>query len=320
MVKNREIAHPAGHPHRHREPSTVHHANVNRPPSNNDAAEQLYRLVVEYDRRGDVYNAVKLCKRLARMAPDWSVPFAFLSRTYRSRLEWKPTFQYCLRAVEHNPFDENLWETLGIAATALGEWETARYAWNQLGFHFKPSAEALHLDLGIIPLRLNPATQPEVVAARRINPVQATIESIPQPSSGRCYKDLVLVENKPNGQLYQQSKKLPIHDELQLLKSSNWHTFSVLLYTDSSADVDTLANLCLSANLGFDNWSNATRFFQPNLHRNVAEYFDQAIFGKTEREVFLVAMAAKQVKEVEKVLATWRVITLRECGGVELLH
>ncbi len=290
----------------------------------NDAAEQLYRLVVEYDRRGDVYNAVKLCKRLARMAPDWSVPFAFLSRTYRSRMEWKPTFHYCLRAVEHNAFDENLWETLGIAATALGEWETARFAWNQLGFHFKPSAEALHLDLGIVPVRLNPTTQPEVVAARLINPVQAIIESIPQPSSGRCYKDLVLVENMPNpqgatGHLYQESKKLPIHDELQPLKSSNWHTFSVLLYTDASSDVDTLANLCLSASLGFDNWSNATRFFQPNLHRNVAEYFDHAIFGKLEREVFLVAMAAKQVKEVEKVLANWRVITLRECGKLEML-
>ncbi|MCC6725663.1 MAG: hypothetical protein IT258_14235 [Saprospiraceae bacterium] len=292
---------------------------MNRSPFNNDAAEQLYRLVVEYDRRGDVYNAVKLCKRLARMAPDWSVPFAFLSRTYRSRMEWKPTFHYCLRAVEHNAFDENLWETLGIAATALAEWETARYAWNQLGFHFKPSKEALNLDLGIIPLRLNPLTQPEVVAARRIDPVRAVIESIPQPSSGRRYGDLVLMENKPQAQLYQQHKTLPIHDELQLLKSSNWHTFSVLLYTDSAADVDALANLCLSASLGFDNWSHATRFFQPNLHRNVAEYFDQAIFGKMEREVFLVAMSAKQQNEVEHLLETWRVITLRECGQVEQL-
>lgn len=285
----------------------------------NDAAEQLYRLVVEYDRRGDVYNAVKLCKRLARLAPDWSVPFAFLSRTYRSRMEWKPTLHYCLQAVEHNAFDENLWETLGIAATALGEWETARYAWNQLGFHFKPSAEALYLDLGIVPVRLNPTSQPEVVAARRIDPVRAVIESIPQPSSGRRYKDLVLVENRTANQLYQHSKKLPIHDELQLLKSSNWNTFSVLLYTPSSTDVDTLANLCLSANLGFDNWSNATRFFQPNLHRNVAAYFDQAIFGKVEREVFLVALAAKQVQEVERVMEAWRVITLRAHGAVEAL-
>ncbi|MBI1226177.1 MAG: hypothetical protein GC192_13160 [Bacteroidetes bacterium] len=287
----------------------------------NDAAEQLYRLVVEYDRRGDVYNAVKLCKRLARMAPDWSVPFAFLSRTYRSRMEWKPTFHYCIKAVEHNAFDENLWETLGIAATALGEWKVARYAWNQLGFDFKPSAEALHLDLGILPVRLNPSTQPEIVAARRIDPVRYVIESIPQPSSGRRYKDLILVENRPNpnGIFYHQNKKLPIHDELQLLKSSNLHTFSVLLYTEAPSDVDTLANLCLSANIGFDNWSNATRFFQPNLHRNVAEYFDQAVFGKNEREVFLVAMAAKQQNEVEAVLESWRVITLREFGQIEML-
>ena len=285
---------------------------------NNDAAEQLNRLVVEYDRRGDVYNAVKLCKRLARLAPDWSVPFAFLSRTYRTRMEWKPTFHYCLRAVEHNAFDENLWETLGIAATVLGEWEIARYAWNQLGFHFKPSAEALHLDLGIVPVRLNPATAPEIVAARRIDPVRASIESIPQPSSDRRYKDLVLVENKPTGQFFQSNKKLPIHNELQVLKSSNWQTFSVLLYTSSQAEVDTLANLCLSANLGFDNWSNATRFFQPNIHRNVAEYFDRAIFGKQEREVFLVAMAAKQKAEIEAVLESWRVITL--CGNSSVEH
>lgn len=293
-------------------------------PEHNDAAEQLYRLVVEYDRRGDVYNAVKLCKRLARLAPDWSVPFAFLSRTYRSRMEWKPTLHYCLRAVEHNAFDENLWETLGIAATALGEWETARYAWNQLGFHFKPSAEALHLDLGIVPVRLNPTTAPEIVAARRIDPVRASIESIPQPSSGRRYKDLILVENRPNptgvgGQFFQASKKLPIHDELQLLKSSTWQTYSVLLHTSSQNDVDTLANLCLSANLGFDNWSNATRFFQPNIHRNVAEYFDRAIFGKQEREVFLIALAAKQMSEVKAVLESWRVITLKEFGSVEML-
>ena len=104
----------------------------------------------------------------------------------------------------------------------------------------------------------------------------------------------------------------------QELKSSNWQTFSVLLYTSSQAEVDTLANLCLSANLGFDNWSNATRFFQPNIHRNVAEYFDRAIFGKQEREVFLVAMAAKQKAEIEAVLESWRVITL--CGNSSVEH
>ena len=290
--------------HRHEEHSNVEH---------------LYRLVVEYDRQGDVYNAVKLCKRLAKLAPDWSAPFAFLGRMYRSRQEWKPTFHYCLCAVEHNPFDENLWETLGLAATALGEWETARYAWNQVGFHFKNSDEALKLDLGVVPVRLNPFTQPEIVAVRRIDPVRASIESIPQPSSGRRYKDLILIESKPNARLFQQNKKLAVHDELQLLKQSTWRTFTTLLHTESQRDVDTLANLCLEADLGFDNWSNASRFFLPNLHEKVSEYFDQAIFGKLERDNFLVAIAARDSQAVAAILKSWEVITLKKSGNPECL-
>ncbi|MBI5915027.1 MAG: hypothetical protein HY842_06590 [Bacteroidetes bacterium] len=282
-------------------------------------SERLYQLVVEYDRRGDVYNAVKLCKHLAKLAPDWSAPFAFLSRMYRSRHEWKPTFHYCLKAVEHNPFDENLWETLGLAATALADWETARYAWNQLGFDFKNSGGALHLDLGIVPVRLNPFTQPEIVAARRLDPVRARIESIPQPSSGRRHKDLILIEHKPAGRFFQQNKKMQVHDELDLLKQSTWNTYSALLHTDSQRDVDTLANLCLEAEIGFDNWSNATRFFQPNLHKNVSEYFDQAIFGKLERDVFLVAMAARGVDDLTAVLKNWEVITLKKFEAPEWL-
>lgn len=281
--------------------------------------EHLYRQVVEYDRRGDVYNAVKLCKRLVKLAPDWSAPFAFLGRMYRSRQEWKPTFHYCLRAVEHNPFDENLWETLGLSATAIGEWETARYAWNQLGFHFKKSDEELDLDLGVVPVRLNPFTQPEIVAVRRIDPVRATIESIPQPSSGRRYKDLILMESKPNARLFHQNKKLPVHDELQLLKQSPWRTFTTLLHTDSLRDVDTLANLCLEAGLGFDNWSNASRFFQPNLHEKVSEYFDHSIFGKLERNNFLVAIAARDAHAVTAILKNWEVITLKKYDEPECL-
>lgn len=281
--------------------------------------EHLYRQVVEYDCRGDVYNAVKLCKHLAKLAPDWSAPFAFLSRLYRSRQEWKPTLHYCMRAVEHNPFDENLWETLGLAATVEGDWETARYAWNQLGFHFKKSDEALHLDLGLAPVRLNPFTQPEIVAVRRIDPVRARIESIPQPASGRRYQDLILIENKSHHQLFYQNRKMAVYDELQLLKPSPWRTFAVMLQTGLQKDADTLANLCLEAGIGFDNWSNASRFFQPNLHEKVSEYFDQSIFGKLERENLLVAIAARDKKTVTAILQNWEVITLKKSGEPECL-
>ncbi len=274
--------------------------------------ERLYRQVVEYDHRGDVYNAAKLCRRLAKLAPDWSAPFAFLGQMYRSRNEWKPTLHYCLKAVENNPFDEKVWETLGLAATVLGEWEVARYAWNQLGFQFKNSDLELHLDLGVVPVRLNPRTQPEIVVARRIDPVRAMVESIPQPSSGRRYKDLILIENRPNGRLFFQNSALQVHEEVELLKQSPWRTFATTLHTNSLEDVDTLAKLCLEAELGFDNWSNAARFFLPNLHPKVAEYFDYSVFGRLERDAFLVALAARETTAVLSVLKNWSVITLKK--------
>ncbi|MCB0519640.1 MAG: hypothetical protein H6577_08295 [Lewinellaceae bacterium] len=282
-------------------------------------AEQIYRQVVEYDRRGDVYNAVKLCKRLARLAPDWSAPFAYLSWVYKLRREWKPAYHYCLRAVEINPFDERTWETLAIAATALAEWETARQAWNQLGYEFKKSDEALHLDLGLVPVCLNPASRPEIIEAHRIDPVRASIESIPQPSSDRRYKDLILIDSKAESHFFQHGKRLPVHHELQLLKQSTWRTYAVLLETDTTHDVQTLAQLCEEASLGFDNWSNASRFLGPGLHPKVTEYFDYTIFDNLERDSFLVALAARQEKEIIAVLKSWEVISLKNFYGLECL-
>jgi tetratricopeptide (TPR) repeat protein len=281
--------------------------------------ENLYREVVKYDRAGDVYNAVKLCKYIARMAPDWSAPFAYLGRIYKCRQEWKPSYHYSLRAVENNPFDDNTWEHLALAATALEEWETARRAWNQLGFEFKKSDEALRLDLGIIPACLNPGTHPEIVEVSRIDPARAIIQSIPQPSSGHRYRDLILLDVNPIRHHHINGRKMPVYDELQLLKQSPWRTFAVLLHTSSRKDVNTLAQLCDEASLGFDNWSNATRFFNPGLHPKVSEYFDYTIFGQLERDTFLVAIASRSEPAVVKVLQSWEVISLHPYSGLERL-
>ena len=285
-----------------------------------DEIEELYRKAVAYGQRGDVYNAVKLCKLIVRKSPDWSAPYAYLSNIYKGRNEWKPTLHYSEKAIEYNPFNETTWENLALAATALESWKKARLAWNQLGFRFKDSNEELRLDLGFIPVRLNPSTQPEIVEATRIDPARAIIESIPQPSSGRRFKDLMLLNSKPNKDFILHGKKLGVFDELQVLKSSLWRTYAVVLQTGSQEDVDIFANLCHEADLGFDNWSNAARFFQSNLHPKVMEYYDNAIFGKLKREAFIVAIAARRDEDVEEVLKNWEIISLKKYGGLEWLY
>ncbi|MEO1260448.1 MAG: hypothetical protein AAFZ15_16750 [Bacteroidota bacterium] len=285
-----------------------------------DEIEELYRQAVAYGQRGDVYHAVKLCKLIARKSPDWSAPYAYLSNVYRNRNEWKPALHYSEKAIEYNPFNEVTWENLALAATAMESWKTARHAWNQLGFRFKNNDEEISLDLGLVPVRLNPTTQPEIVEATRIGPARAIIESIPQPSSGRRYKDLVLLNNKPNKDFVLHGKKLGVFDELEILKSSLWRTYAVILQTGSQEAADTLANLCGEAGLGFDNWSNATRFFQSNLHPKLMEYYDQAIFAKMEKDAFIVAIAARRDEDILEVLKNWEIITLQKFSDLEWLY
>lgn len=282
-------------------------------------AEELYRKAVEYGHRGDVYNAVKLCKLVARLSPDWSAPYAYLGGIYRSRKEWRPALHYCQKAVTHNPLNDAVWENTALAATALGQWAKAREAWNHLGFKFKISEEEPHLDLGIVPICLNPGTQPEVVEAHRIDPARAVIMGIPQPSSGRRFRDVVLLETKANRSVVINQKKLGTFDEIERLQASHFRTWAVVLLTDSQADVDTLAKLCVEADMGFDNWSNAVRFFQSHLHPKVSEYFDRAIFGQQKKDFFLVALAARKQAEVEWVLRAWEIISLKSYDGLECL-
>jgi hypothetical protein len=72
--------------------------------------------------------------------------------------------------------------------------------------------------------------------------------------------------------------------------------------------------------VGFDNWSNASRFLGPGLHPKVTEYFDFSIFEQVERDSFLVALAARQESDILAVLKNWAVISLKNFQGLECLY
>jgi len=279
--------------------------------------EQLYLEALKYDFRGDVYNAVKVCKRIIRLEPDWSAPFSFLSLFYKYRNEWRTSMHYSQKAVENNPFDEAAWQNLGIAATALQKWELARIAWNRLGFQFEKRDQAIQMNLGLIPVRINPSTNPEIIWATRIDTARAVIESIPQPASDRRFKDIILVDGDHKGYRIAKNKKLPVYDELQLLKFSPHRTFVTLLQTSCPEEVNVLDKLCFKAGLGFDNWSKANRIFVNRLDEKLPEYFDEEFIENFDRESYLVAIAALKKQEVMKVLKAWRVITLKRFTQVK---
>ena len=250
------------------------------------------------------------------MAPDWSAPFSFLSLIYKKRNEWHSSLHYSQKAVEYNPFDEMAWYNLGIAATALQKWELAKKVWQQLGFKLSASHQAPAINPCPIIVRLNPDTKPEVVLARRIDPVRAHIQSVPQPSSMHGFQDLILFDSKPSGYHIIEGKKFPVYDELQMIRPSLFFTFAIELETDSVKDVLVLEKLCEEANLGFDNWSNAYRMVK-NDNRPNAESYDISAFPAAEHDHFLVAIAAEKNTEVMEILEAWKVISLKNYGTIK---
>ena len=273
----------------------------------------LFEEALAYDRDGDVYNAVKLYKKLVKLAPDWSLPYHFLSLFYRQRNEWKPSFHYSQKAIETNPEDKTAWHILATSATALQRWQTARKAWNELGFEFRKTNKILNLDLGLIPVCINPKTKPEIVWARQIDPARAQIESIPQPASGRRYKETILIDNQPIAHRNLRGKRVPVFEELESVRLSSYDTYAVILETDAKNSVDILDKLCQDAEIGFDNWSKATRQFWLRNEELLPEFFGAEIFSKASgsRNYQLIAFASKSYFEVKEVLYAWKIITLQ---------
>ena len=282
-------------------------------------AQHLLLKAKEYYDCNDQYNAIKLYKKVIRLYPHWGEPYLYLGEIYKYRKEWKPAFYYIKKALDFDPNHEKAWWILGIVATALKKWQWAREAWNKLGYRLRKTNKALSLDLGVVPIRLNPTTQAEIVWANRIDPVRATIESIPQPSSGKRYQDLILLDNECSGYRIVNNQRLLVYDELQVLKTSRYNTFSVILETADSKAIHVLDRLCYDINLGFDNWTKATHSIVKCNTKSLPEYHSEDLPLSVESDTYLIAIAALSEREVKNVLKNWAIITLYTYRDIECL-
>ena len=150
-----------------------------------------------------------------------------------------------------------------------------------------------------------------------MDPSRASIQNIPHPASGRRFRDVVLIDRVASGYNVVQKKRFPVYKELGLFKSANYHTYSCILNTCNSRHIQTLEELCLSADLGFELWSNATRHFTPKSGKSVPEYYSPGALPENEGESVLVALAARREKQAVQVLKSWEVISLQTYSNLQ---
>ncbi len=281
-----------------------------------ETLNKYYRRAVAYHRVGDVYQAVKLFKRLAKVAPDWIKPYIFLSEIYTQRKEWKPALHYSQRVLAFDESNQAAWLSVALSATALKRWKKARNAWNELGYQLKETTQAIDLDMGRIVLKIKTGEQVEIIEAHRIGPARAIIKSIPQPHSQFQFGMTVLFHPESKEQFIdKRKKKHPVFQVLEPFKVTAYRTYTAFLHDADAQDLTTLYYLCENASLGFDNWSSASRMMTFQENADYQNHPTPLTPGDTPK---LVAFAAFDEASIRAVLKDWTVITLKTFSNLKL--
>ncbi len=116
------------------------------------------------------------------------------------------------------------------------------------------------MDLGSAAVRLSPEGEAEVVWGRRLDPARIEVLSIPLPSSGRRWGEVVLHDGVPHGERTTTSgHAYPVFDEIELWAPSPVPTWVVLLEAATEADRDALEQLAADAGFAAEDWSSSVR-------------------------------------------------------------
>lgn len=241
-----------------------------------DRSVQLDRALDQYlaCRPGDVQDQDAALREVVRVSPVQEWAWFDLGLHAKWRRDWTSTHRYNERALSvatelrGNPAAWNL----GIAATALGDWTTARRAWAAYGVPLPPGEGPIAADFGPTPVRLNPDPRfpgqlplvlsarrhrPEIVWCRRLCPARAVITNVPFPESGHRFGDVILHDGEPVGRRTVAGRDYPVFEEIERLTTSPLPTLGVRVRCPGEQDAVTLVEAFRSAELAAEDWTPA---------------------------------------------------------------
>jgi len=190
-----------------------------------EQARDLNQRGIDLEEDGQILRAIESYRAAAEADPTWAAPWFNLGLLYKRQRRWEDSRDANLRALDLHPDEESASWNLGIAATALQDWESARRAWRVFGVELPEGDGPFDLGLGLVPIRTNPDAAAEVVWCSRRDPATAVIENVPLPGSGRRWKDRLLHDGEPRGYRNLGEREVPVFDELEVLEVSPFRTF-----------------------------------------------------------------------------------------------
>jgi hypothetical protein len=248
--------------------------------------------------------AVRLAE-VARRHPehrDAGVWWFDAALAYKFLRDWPNAYELGKLAAaraEHGAEDPAFWN-LGIAATALGDWTTARESWAAYGIRLQPGHGEINENLGITPIRLNPGGAGEVVWARRLCPARARVLSVPTTDSGRRYGEIVLHDGEPTGERELEGRRYPVFDEIMLWQPSELPTLTVEVAAARPDDVSALIAIFEEWEYGAEPWSAFRMICGCCSETSITQVVDHQVAGRQR-----VSLAAPP-QQAHELLNAWR--------------
>lgn len=265
-------------------------------------AEELVESGLALSDAGDVDGAEAAYLAAVRADPTWSAPLYNLGLLYKYQGRWHESFEFNQRAARLAPDDEATWWNLGIAATALGNWEEARRAWASCQIDLPAGQGPPVKDFGQTPVRLDPNGHAEVVWGHRIDPARARLVSIPLPWSSFHWGDIVLHDGAPEGYRTVDGVEYPVFNVLAKLLPSPYQTFVVELASASAESIEALENLADSRNAAVENWGTSTRTLcRQCSHGTPHEHGDEGAGGAHPH----CGLAALDAEHAQRIIEEW---------------
>ena len=182
-----------------------------------------------------------------------------LGLVYKFRHEWPAAIDANRRCLAMHPRQHEATWNLGVAATAVRDWPTARNAWRDLEIPIAEGDGPPEADFGLTPIRLNATADGggEVVWGQRIDPCRARIESVPMTSSGHRWHDVVLHDVVPRGERSLHGQSRSVFDELARMDPSSAKTHVADLAWPEPEDEVALQDELGARSLGGEDWTTS---------------------------------------------------------------
>jgi len=253
---------------------------------------------IQFEQAGKTERAADSYRRAIRWDRGWSVPWFNLGLLFKRQGNWPESILHNERAVKLNTSDEGAWWNLGIAATALGEWHKARVAWQACGIDVPPGDGPLDLNLGPVPIRLNPKGDAEVVWCKRIDPARGVILNVPLPESGHRCGDLLLHDGSREGSRVLKGVDVPVFNELALLQPSCFGRFIVRIDGLSAADSETLIERASSQQIEAEDWTSNVASLCQACSEGKVDHEREHVPEHSHRRIGFAAPSEMAVREV----------------------